>query len=658
MQAEDAAGQSSRAAHRGGRDGHLDGRASSDQATTSTILEPTLPLKGNDPQPEPASKPAPPDASVTASGHFETAYRTHLCGSLRASDVGKRVRLGGWVHRARNLGGLIFLDVRDRSGIVQISVDPNSSSDVAAEAAALGAESVVVLEGEVALRPEQTRNRDLATGEVEVRPSSLRVVGPAEVPPIPVFRPQGVNEPAEELRLRHRHLDLRRPELQRNLMLRHRLMQATRRYLDANGYLEIETPILTKPTPEGARDYLVPSRVHHGEFYALPQSPQLYKQLLMVSGFDRYFQIARCFRDEDLRADRQPEFTQIDVEASFVGREDILGAAEGLVKELWATGGHAIETPFPRMAYTEAMERYGSDKPDLRYGLEIVDATELFRGVDFAITRDAIAQGGRVRAVRVPSGGTLSRKQLDEIEGAARSLGARQLLKIKRAGGALQGKPGELLSADGASALELDDGDLALLVAGPDHVTSPSLDRVRQEVARRLDMIPRDALRFLWVVDFPLFERVPDTGALLSLHHPFTAPNGEDIDLLDSAPERVRALAYDCVLNGMELGGGSIRIGDPRLQERVFELLGLDPETARRRFGFLLEGLRSGAPPHGGIAFGLDRIAMLLSGADSLRDVIAFPKTTAARALFEGAPTPVAPEDLRDLHISIEGGLD
>ena len=595
---------------------------------------------------------------MTASGHFETAYRTHLCGSLRASDVGKRVRLGGWVHRARNLGGLIFLDLRDRSGIVQISIDPNASPDAAAQAAALGAETVIVLEGDVTLRPEQTRNRDLATGEIEVRPVSLRVVGPAEVPPIPVFRPQGVNEPAEELRLRHRHLDLRRPELQRNLILRHRLMQATRRYFDSNGFLEIETPILTKPTPEGARDYLVPSRVHRGEFYALPQSPQLYKQLLMVSGFDRYFQIARCFRDEDLRADRQPEFTQIDVEASFVGREDIVVAAEGLIEELWAVGGHEVETPFPRMSYAEAMERFGSDKPDLRFGLEIVDATDVFRGVDFGITRDAIAQGGRVRSIRVPSGGTLSRKQLDEIEVAARSLGARQVLKVKRVGGALQGKPGELLPSAGGAALGLEDGDLALLVAGPDHVTSPSLDRIRQEVARRLDMIPRNALRFLWVVDFPLFDRVPDSGALLSLHHPFTAPHPEDIGLLESAPERVRALAYDCVLNGMELGGGSIRIGDPRLQERVFGLLGLDAETAERRFGFLLEGLRSGAPPHGGIAFGLDRIAMLLAGADSLRDVIAFPKTTAARALFEGAPTPVAPEDLRDLHISIEGGLD
>jgi aspartyl-tRNA synthetase len=593
---------------------------------------------------------------VTGAGPFETAYRTHLCGTLRASDVGKRVRLGGWVHRTRNLGGLIFVDLRDRSGIVQISVDPNAALRVVvSQAAALSAETVVVLEGEVALRPEATRNRELSTGDVEVRPSILRVVGPASPPAIPVFRSPRENEPAEELRLRHRHLDLRRPELQKNLILRHRLMQATRRYLDGLGFLEIETPILTKPTPEGARDYLVPSRVHPGEFYALPQSPQLYKQLLMVSGFDRYFQIARCFRDEDLRADRQPEFTQIDVEASFVGREDILRAAEGLVKELWAVGGHAIETPFPRMTYREALESYGSDKPDLRYGLEILDVTSAFRGVDFPITRDAISQRGRVRGIRVPGGAALSRKQLDEIEAAARSLGARQLLRTKRADGVLQGKPGELLAPDAAAQLGLDEGDMLLLVAGPDHVTSPALDRVRQEVARRLDLIPAGALSFLWVVDFPLFERVPDSGTLLSLHHPFTAPHEEDAHLLDSEPERVRALAYDCVLNGTELGGGSIRIGDPRLQERVFELLGLDAEAAWRRFGFLLEGLQSGAPPHGGIAFGFDRITMLLAGADSLRDVIAFPKTTAARALFEGAPTPVAPDELRDLHLTVEG---
>jgi aspartyl-tRNA synthetase len=593
---------------------------------------------------------------VTAAGPFETEYRTHLCGTLRASDVGKRVKLGGWVHRTRDLGGLVFIDLRDRSGIVQVSIDPNAvTPDVAAAAAALGAETVIVLDGVVALRPEAKRNSELATGDVEIRPSALHVVGPAVPPAIPVFRPPGENEPSEELRLRHRHLDLRRPELQQNLILRHRLMQATRRYFDALGFLEIETPILTKPTPEGARDYLVPSRVHPGEFYALPQSPQLYKQLLMVSGFDRYFQIARCFRDEDLRADRQPEFTQIDVEASFVGREDILRIAEGLVEELWAVGGHTVETPFARMSYQDAMERYGTDKPDLRYGLEISDATSAFRGVEFAIIRDAIAHGGRVRGVRVPGGGALSRKQLDEIEAAARSLGARQVLRIKRAGGQLQGKPGELLPPDAAAQLRLTEGDLLLLVAGPDHVSSPALDRVRQEVARRLDMIPSGTLRFLWVVDFPLFDRAPESGALLSLHHPFTAPHGEDVALLDAAPERVRALAYDCVLNGTELGGGSIRIGDPRLQQRVFELLGLDAETARRRFGFLLEGLQSGAPPHGGIAFGFDRIAMLLAVVGSLRDVIAFPKTTAARALFEGAPTTVSPEELRELHLSAEG---
>jgi aspartyl-tRNA synthetase len=593
---------------------------------------------------------------VTAVGHSETAYRTHMCGLLRASDAGRRVRLGGWVQRTRNLGGLTFVDLRDRAGVVQVSVDPNvAPAEVATQAAALSAETVIVLEGQVVLRPEAKRNADLPTGDIEVRPAALRVVGPAVPPAIPVFRLPGENEPAEELRLRHRHLDLRRPELQRNLILRHGLMQATRRHLDALGFLEIETPILTKPTPEGARDYLVPSRVHPGEFYALPQSPQLYKQLLMVSGYDRYFQIARCFRDEDLRADRQPEFTQIDIEASFVGREDILVVSEGLVKELWAVAGHTIETPFPRMSYEEALERYGTDKPDVRYGLEIFDATSVFRDVDFPITRDAIVRRGRVRGIRIPGGAALSRKQLDEIDAAARSLGARQVLKIKRAAGALQGKPGELLPLGAAERLGLEDGDLCLLVAGPDHVTSPSLDRVRQEIARRMDLIPPGALRFLWVVDFPLFERDVESSALLSLHHPFTAPHADDIALLEREPERVRALAYDCVLNGTELGGGSVRIGDPRLQERVFELLGLDQETARRRFGFLLEALRSGAPPHGGIAFGFDRIAMLLAGADSLRDVIAFPKTTAARALFEGAPTPVAPDELRDLHLSVEG---
>ncbi len=430
-------------------------------------------------------------------------------------------------------------------------------------------------------------------------------------------------------------------------------MQAARRYFDGLGFLEIETPILTKPTPEGARDYLVPSRAHQGEFFALPQSPQIYKQLLMVAGFDRYFQIARCFRDEDLRADRQPEFTQIDVEASFITLEDVLAFGEGMVRALWAEAGHRVDLPLPRLRYRDAMERYGSDKPDLRYGLEIFDATEVFRSTEFGVTRSVITAGGRVRGIRVPGGGSLSRKQVDEIEVSAKSLGAAGLLRLKRNGGALEGPAAKFLGPDAIARLGLEDGDLCLLVAGPDHVSSPALDRVRQEVAHVMGLVPDGVNRFVWIVDFPLFDRDPDTGALSSVNHPFTAPNPEDLPLLDSAPETVRALAYDVVLNGTELGGGSLRIADPRLQRRVFGLLGIADDVAEQRFGFLLEGLREGAPPHGGFAFGMDRIAMLLGGAESLRDVIAFPKTTAQRALFEGAPSPVGADELRTLHVAV-----
>jgi aspartyl-tRNA synthetase len=593
-----------------------------------------------------------------AAGHAAsaTSLRTHLCGSLRRSDAGSPVRLGGWVHRARDLGGLVFLDLRDRSGIVQVSFDPRSASpELLATAGGLGAESVVLVEGVVAERPASMRNPEMETGEIEVRGASLRVVSPAATPAIPVARGKGEKLPAEELRLRHRYLDLRRPELQENLVLRHRLMQATRRHLSDRGYLEIETPILTKPTPEGARDYLVPSRVHPGEFYALPQSPQLYKQLLMVSGFDRYFQIARCFRDEDLRADRQPEFTQIDIEASFVGAEDVMRLAEGLVAALWREGGVEVETPFPRMTYAEAMERYGIDRPDLRYGLELFDATDLFARSEVTFARKAIDAGGRVRGMRVPGGAALSRKQLDEIEALAKGAGAAGLLRLKRSADGLEGPAAKALPADAAGALDLSEGSLALFVAGPDHVTSPALDRVRQDVARRLGLVREEERRFLWVTEFPLFERDAATGGLGAVHHPFTAPDPRDLALLGSSPERARALAYDVILNGTELGGGSIRIADPTTQERILALLGIDEETARARFGFLLEGLRSGAPPHGGIAFGFDRIAMLLAGAPSLRDVIAFPKTTAARALFEGAPTSVPPDGLAELHIQVVG---
>jgi aspartyl-tRNA synthetase len=583
-----------------------------------------------------------------------TGLRTHRCGSLSRDNLGSTVRLGGWVHRRRDLGGLVFIDLRDRDGLVQLSCNPAwTPPDVMERAAGVGAETVILVSGMVELRPEAARDAGLPSREIEVHVTELEVIGPAATPPIPVARKEKEDLPAEELRLRHRVLDLRRPELQRNIALRHRLMQRARRYFDSLGFLEIETPILTKPTPEGARDYLVPSRVHAGEFFALPQSPQIYKQLLMVAGFDRYFQIARCFRDEDLRADRQPEFTQIDVEASFITLEDVLGFGEGLVKALWEEAGHPIATPLPRMRYAEAMERYGTDKPDLRYGLELFDATEVFRAAEFGITRAAIGAGGRVRGIRVPGGGAFSRKQLDEIETAARSLGAAGLLRLKRQGDTLEGPAAKFLGPETAGQLGLADGDLCLLVAAPDHVSGPALDRVRQEVARRQDLIPANLERFVWIIDFPLFHRDPVTGALSSVNHPFTAPHPDDVALLDTAPEQVRALAYDVVLNGTELGGGSLRIADPRLQRRVFGLLGIAEAVAEQRFGFLLEGLRQGAPPHGGFAFGMDRIAMLLGAAESLRDVIAFPKTTAQRALFEGAPSPVDSDDLRALHLAV-----
>ncbi|MBM3906626.1 MAG: aspartate--tRNA ligase [Gemmatimonadetes bacterium] len=590
---------------------------------------------------------------------FATSQRTHLCGALRAADAGTTVRIGGWVHRSRNLGGLVFLDVRDREGLVQVSFNPDwSSAAVIADAAGVGVESVVIVEGVVTPRPAEMRNANLATGDIEVRASAIRVVGPAVTPAIPVARGKNDALPAEDLRLRHRYLDLRRPELQANLVLRHRLLQATRRFLSDRGFLELETPILTKPTPEGARDYLVPSRVHPGEFYALPQSPQIYKQLFMCCGFDRYFQIARCFRDEDLRQDRQPEFTQIDIEASFIGRDDIMALSEDMVAALWREAGHEVATPFERMSYADAMERYGCDRPDLRYGLEVHDFTGAFRALDFGVTKSAIEAGGRVRGIRVPGGAAWSRKQVDELEALAKSAGAGGLLRVKKADGKLDGPVAKFLTPEAESALALADGDLALLVAAADRISSPALDRVRQECARRLNLVDEQARRFLWVTDFPMFEQDPATGALSAVHHPFTAANPEDMAAYPDAPARWRALAYDCVLNGLELGGGSIRTSDPRVQSRMFTLLGIGDEADQeRRFGFLLEGLRAGAPPHGGIAFGFDRISMLLSSGTSLRDVIAFPKTTAARALFENAPSTVPSDDLRELHLrsTVEG---
>jgi aspartyl-tRNA synthetase len=591
-----------------------------------------------------------PDRSLLA-----TSLRSDPCGLLRRADVGRVVRLGGWVHRSRDLGGLVFIDLRDRTGLLQLAFGPAwSPADVQALAASVGVESVVLCEGEVVARESERVNPEMLTGEIEVRVTSLRVVGPAVTPALPVARGRGDKMPAEELRLRHRYLDLRRPELQENLVLRHRLLQVSRRFLSDHGYLELETPILTKPTPEGARDYLVPSRVHPGEFYALPQSPQIYKQLFMCCGFDRYFQIARCFRDEDLRADRQPEFTQIDIEASFIEREDILALAEGLISALWREAGHTVPVPFPRMSYADAMEFYGCDRPDLRYDLRLRDFSAVFAPLDFAVTTAALANGARVRGLVVPGGAAWSRKQVDELEALAKGAGAGGLLRLRKADGAYDGPLAKFLTDDAKAAFALNDGDLALFVAAPDRISSPALDRVRQECARRLELIDDKAQQFLIVMDFPMFEEDPTTGALAAVHHPFTAPHPEDMQQHPDAPARWRALAYDVVLNGTELGGGSIRTSDPATQSRMFALLGIgDSEEQERRFGFLLEGLRAGAPPHGGIAFGFDRIAMLLSGAPSLRDVIAFPKTTAARSLYEGAPVAVPAKDLEELHIAV-----
>jgi len=565
------------------------------------------------------------------------------------------VRLGGWVHRRRDLGGLVFVDLRDRAGLVQVAFGPGwSPPEVLVRAGRLGSETVVVVAGDVVARPPDMRNAELATGDVEVHAAELEILGPAATPAIPVARAKGEELPAEELRLKYRHLDLRRPEMQANLVLRHRLLQRARKTLSDLEFLEIETPILTKPTPEGARDYLVPSRLHAGEFYALPQSPQIYKQLLMVCGFDRYFQIARCFRDEDLRYDRQPEFTQIDLEASFVGQEDVLGFVEAVLAALWDEGGHAIGRPFPRLTHREAMERYGTDKPDQRYDLAIADWTALVRPLGVPFFQSAVKDGSRVRGLAVKGGGALSRKDVDQLAEVTKQLGGAGLAWVKRQGEQISGSVGKHFTAETLGRLGVGDGDVALMTVGPDRITSPVLDKVRQEVIRRLAPRPETAHAFCWVVDFPLFELDPETGRPVFAHHPFTSPHPEDVAKLEADPLACRALHYDAVYNGHELGSGSIRITDPAVQRRVFGHLGLTPQEAEARFGFLLAALAAGAPPHGGFAIGFDRVAMLLAGAASLRDVIAFPKTTAARALFEGAPASAAPADLATLHIEVK----
>jgi aspartyl-tRNA synthetase len=582
----------------------------------------------------------------------KTGLRSRMVGGLRGSDDGANAQLAGWVHRRRDLGGLLFVDLRDRSGLLQVSFGPDWTDDESLKIArTIGHEDVIRVEGTVALRPDGARNTEMPTGEVEFRATTVEILSAARTPEIPVYRGPEDELPAEELRLKHRVLDLRRPELQEKLLLRHKLVLEARNYLDRHGFVEVETPILTKATPEGARDYLVPSRVHKGEFYALPQSPQIYKQILMVSGFDRYFQIARCFRDEDLRADRQPEFTQIDVEASFVEVEDILTRMQGLMASLAAIAGIDAPIPFPRLTWAESMERYGSDRPDLRYELEIKDWTAATADVDFRIIRSQVEAGGRLRGFRVAGGAALSRRLIESIENRAKESGAPGLLWAKRSEDGTSGPLGKFLTPENADAMGLAVGDLALASAGPDSLTAPTLHAVRAAVAEVAELPHVRQHAWLWVTDFPVFDE--EDGVLAASHHPFVMPHADDIDLLETDPAAVRGTAYDLVYNGTEFGSGSIRIHEPELQRRVLRALGIGDEEIEQKFGFLLNALAAGAPPHGGIALGMDRIVQRFTGSMSLRDVVAFPKTTAARALFEDAPTGVGERELEALGLSL-----
>jgi aspartyl-tRNA synthetase len=561
----------------------------------------------------------------------------------------------GWVRHRRDHGGIYFVDLVDRYGLVQVKFDSIRQPELCAQARELKAEWVVAVTGVVQLRPEGMRNPHLATGEIEVVATELEVLNKAKTPPFEIKDPV---DASEELRFTYRYLDLRRPELQRSLLLRHRTYQVVRRYLAERGFVEIETPSLIKSTPEGARDYLVPSRVHKGKFYALPQSPQTYKQLLMVAGFDRYFQIVRCFRDEDLRADRQPEFTQIDLEMSFVDAQDVHRVCEGLMaeilKEIW---NYELATPLPVLRYDEAMAKYGSDKPDLRFGMPITDISSLVAHSQFRVFAETVQSGGMVAGLCVPQASFFSRKKVDELTVAAKELGAKGLVALKVTPQGWEGSAAKFFSPEEVSAINramvANAENALLLVADQRKVCLPVLGALRLRLGKELKLIDEHAVSLLWVTDFPLFEYSEEEKRLVAMHHPFTSPREEDIPLLQTAPEQVRAQAYDLVFNGNEIGGGSIRIHDAGLQRQVFRALGISPEEAERKFGFLIEALQYGAPPHGGFAFGFDRLVMLLAGKETIRDVIAFPKTTSALSLMDGAPTEISPEQLRELGLQL-----
>ena len=584
--------------------------------------------------------------------------RTHRCTEVTAAQIGENVTVMGWVQKSRNKGGIIFVDLRDRSGILQLIFEENDcGAENFAKAEKLRSEFVVAVEGRVEARSGAV-NENLATGAIEIRAKSLRILAESETPPFPI---EEKSKTKEELRLEYRFLDLRRPDIQHNLITRSRVATLTRAFLAEEGFLEIETPTLIKSTPEGARDYLVPSRVHPGSFYALPQSPQLFKQLLMVSGYDRYFQLARCYRDEDLRADRQPEFTQIDMELSFVDVDDVLDVNERLLQKLFKEiCGYELQLPIQRMTWREAMDRFGSDKPDLRFGMELKNVSEVVKDCEFVVFKGALENGGSVRGINAEGQGHMPRKKIDALVEYAKGFGAKGLAYIAiNEDGTFKSSFAKFMKEEEMAALiaAMDGkaGDLLLFAADKDKVVFDVLGNLRLELARQLDLLKKDDFKFLWVTEFPLLEYSEEEDRYVAMHHPFTMPMEEDLQYLDSEPGRVRAKAYDIVLNGVEMGGGSVRIHQADIQSKMFEVLGFTPERAQEQFGFLLKAFKYGVPPHAGLAYGLDRMVMLMVGADSIRDVIAFPKVKDASCLMTEAPTPVDEKQLQELGIEVSG---